>query len=66
MRMLITSQFKKGKKQNIGEDGVMLGNSFPIGHLVPRQEAIAYEGTVISGSEAMPFQTKVIQDRPKC
>ena len=49
----------------MGEDRVVLGNGFPVGHLFPHLEAILHENTVIPGSEEMPFRTKMIQDRSK-
>lgn len=43
----------------------MSGGNFPVDYLVPHLEAILHEGTVLPGREAVPFRSKVIQDRPK-
>ena len=44
---------------------MVLDGCFHVGYLVPHLEAILHEGTVIPGSEIVPFGPKVIQDWPK-
>ena len=54
-----------GEKLRIGRDGSLLDGRLSSDHLVPNQEAILHESTVIHGTEAMSFGPKMIQNRPK-
>ncbi|GHO72078.1 hypothetical protein KSC_109700 [Ktedonobacter sp. SOSP1-52] len=56
----------RGEKRRIERNGSLLGSRLSSGHLVPNQETILHESTVILCSETMPFGPKVIQNRPEC